>query len=507
VVAAKRLEDPPPMLAQPLGIAARCALFIVALGIFASPAARAQAAGDGSTISLGVGQQKTISVSNVQRVAIGDPEIADVKQVGGGSELILTGVGEGRTSLLVWRANDSRISYLIVVRKQDPKEVVSEVRALLGDREGIQIRVVGDRVYLDGETITTDDYERVQQVTTLYPSVKSFVRPSANAKRLAAEALNRAFQKAGLRGVQATVLGGTIFLEGWVESKEDIAKADLVVKAVGERAENLLVVGTKRMVMVEVEFVEVAYNDNKAVGIKPPLSLVSADGTGAIFNLVKPIPGLGDVATTPVAAFQSTLSATTDFSIKARFDQAYGRVLSQPKLVCASGEKAEFLAGGEVPILSITANQASVEYKKYGIMLNITPTADRSGNIGTEVFAEVSDIDNTLGIHQGGYDVPAFKVRNVKTNVTVKDGETIALSGLFNYSEEKDISKIPLFGHIPIIGELFKSRQFIDKKTELAIYVTPRIVSPSSEKVKDLIDEARRLYKDSADSVSFSIFD
>jgi len=481
------------MLAHPLGIAARRALLLFALGIFASSAARAQAAGDGSTISLGVGQQKTISVSNVQRVAIGDPEIADVKQVGGGSELILTGVGEGRTSLLVWRANDSRISYLIVVRKQDPKEVVSEVRALLGDREGIQIRVVGDRVYLDGETITTDDFERVQQVTTLYPSVKSFVRPSANAKRLAAEALNRAFQKAGLRGVQATVLGGTIFLEGWVESKEDIAKADLVVKAVGERAENLLVIGTKRMVMVEVEFVEVAYNDDKAVGIKPPLSLVSADGTGAMFNLVKPIPGLGDVATTPVAAFQSTLSATTDFSIKARFDQTYGRVLSQPKLICASGEKAEFLA--------------SVEYKKYGIMLNITPTADRSGNIGTEVFAEVSDIDNTLGIHQGGYDVPAFKVRNVKTNVTVKDGETIALSGLFNYSEEKDISKIPLFGHIPILGELFKSRQFIDKKTELAIYITPRIVSPSSEKVKDLIDEARRLYKDSADSVSFSLFD
>ena len=495
------------MLAPSFGNLAR-AFSLAALFLLASTQARAQAQADnGSTISLGVGQQKTISVSNVQRVAIGDPEVADVKQVGGGGELLITGVAEGRTSLLVWRSNDSRISYLVVVRKQDPKEVVSEVRALLGDREGIQIRVVGDRVYLDGETITTDDYERVQQVTTLYPSVKSFVRPSGNAKRLAAEALNRAFQKAGLRGVQATVLGNTIFLEGWVEQKEDIAKADLVVKAVGEHAENLLVVGTKRMVLVEVEFVEVTYNDDKAVGIKPPLDLVSADGSGITFNLTKPLPGLGDTMTLPVANIQTTLAATTDFSIKARFDQTYGRVLSQPKLVCASGEKAEFLAGGEVPILMITANQASIEFKKYGIMLNITPTADRSGNIGTEIFAEVSDIDQTLGIHQGGYDVPAFKTRNVKTNVTVKDGETIALSGLFNYSEEKDVSKIPLLGHIPILGELFKSREFLDKKTELAIYVTPHIVSPGSEKVKDLIDEARRLYKDSADSVNFSIFD
>lgn len=495
------------MLAHPLGSSLRRAVPLALAALFTAAGAQAQQAQDGSTISLGVGQQKTISVSNVQRVAIGDPEVADVKQVGGGGELLITGVAEGRTSLLVWRSNDSRISYLVVVRKQDPKEVVSEVRALLGDREGIQIRVVGDRVYLDGETITTDDYERVQQVTTLYPSVKSFVRPSANAKRLAAEALNRAFQKAGLKGVQATVLGGTIFLEGWVEAKEDIAKADLVVKAVGEKAENLLVVGTKRMVLVEVEFVSVAYNDDKAVGIKPPLSLVSADGSGAIFNLVKPLPGLGDTQTIPVASLSANLSATTDFSIKARFDQTYGRVLSQPKLVCASGEKAEFLAGGEVPILSVTANQTSVEYKKYGIMLNITPTADRSGNIGTEVFAEVSSVDNTLGVHQGAYDIPAFKTTSVKTNVTVKDGETIALSGLFNYSEEKDVSKIPLFGNIPIIGELFKSREFIDQKTELTIYVTPHIVSPGSDRVKDLIDEARRLYKDSADSVSFSLFD
>jgi pilus assembly protein CpaC len=308
------------------------------------------------------------------------------------------------------------------------------------------------------------------------------------------------------------VLGGTIFLEGWVEAKEDVAKADLVVKAVGEHAENLLVVGTKRMVLVEVEFVEVAYNDDKAVGIKPPLSLVSADGSGLMFQVVKPLPALGDVQTVPVAALTATLNATTDFSIKARFDQTYGRVLSQPRLVCASGEKAEFLAGGEVPILSVTANQTSVEYKKYGIMLNITPTADRSGNIGTEVFAEVSAVDNTLGVHQGAYDIPAFKTNNVKTNVTVKDGETIVLSGLFNYSEEKDVSKIPLLGHIPILGELFKSREFIDSKTELTIYVTPHIVTPKSDLpsgqiIRDMIDEAQRLYKDSADSVSFNLLD
>ena len=477
------------------------------LALLLSLAFQARAQSEGGTISLGVGQQKVIQVSNVARVAIGEPDVADVKQVGGGNELLVTGVGEGRTSLLVWQTNDRRLSYVIIVRKQDPKEVVSEVRALLGDREGIQIRVVGDRVYLDGETITTDDYERVQHVTTLYPSVKSFVRPSSNAKKLAAEALNRAYQKNGLKGVTAQVVGATLFLEGWVESAEDQKKLDLITRAVGEKVESLVTIGVKKMVLVEVDFVEVAYGDNKLVGVKPPLHFVSSEGSGAKVSILQPIPGLDGGGTQKTAAFGLDLNGTTDFSIGARFDYGFVRVLSQPKLICASGEKAEFVAGGEIPLLLVTQNQFAVEWKKFGIVLNVTPTADRNGNIGTEVYAEVSDIDRSISIRANGFEVPGFRLRDVKTNVTVKDGETIILSGLFNYNEDKEVSKIPLLGHIPILGELFKSRNFVDKKTELAIYVTPRVVVPGSERVKELIQDARKLYKDAGDSVSFSIFD
>src|SRR5258708_10789429 len=157
-------------------------LCCVAAALLLAPPARAQS--DGRTLSRAGGQQKVIQICNVARVAIGNPEIAGVKQVGGGGDLLLTGINEGRTSLLVWKGNDARLSYVIAVRRQDPKEVVSEVRALLGEREGIQIRVVGERVYLDGETITTDDYERVQQVIALYPNVKSFVPPTGNASHL-----------------------------------------------------------------------------------------------------------------------------------------------------------------------------------------------------------------------------------------------------------------------------------------------------------------------------------
>jgi pilus assembly protein CpaC len=347
----------------------------------------------------------------------------------------------------------------------------------------------------------------VQQIIGLYPNVKSFVRPSGNAKRLAADALNNAFKKSGLTNVRATVIGSTIFVEGWVEQKEEIQKVDQVAAAVGEKVLNLVSIGQKKMVLVEVEFVEVQSNDQKHVGVKFPLNITSTEGTGFIFNLVKPIPALGDTATQPVASFTSTLTATSDFSIGARFDHGFERVLSQPKLLCASGEKAEFLSGGEIPILVVTQNQFAVEWKPFGIVLKITPTADKNGNVSTEVYAEVSDIDSTLSIKANGFDVPGFRKRDVKTTVTVHENETIVLSGLFNYDEQKFVSKLPLLGHIPIIGELFKSRDFTDRKTELAIYVTPKIVRTDSERVRDLIKDAQRLYKDAAENISFSLFD
>ncbi len=461
---------------------------------------------EGGVITLGVGQQRIFQPGDVARVAVGEPEVADVKQVGTGGELLLTGVGEGRTSLLVWRRGGGRLAYTVVVRRQDPKELVSEVRALLGDREGIQVRVVGDRVFLDGETLTTDDYDRVAQILQLYPTVKSFVRPSGNAKRLAAEALNRSLQKNGLRGVSASVVGGTLVLEGWVESKEESRKLELLTR--GEKPENLVTVGARRMVLVEVDFVQASSGSSKLVGIKPPASLVSTgDGLTASVNIVQPLRALDSGQTQKSGSVTVNATAASDFSAAARFDHGAVRILSQPRLVCASGEKAEFQAGGEVPVLIATQNQFGVEFKKFGVMLKITPSADRSGNIATEIHAEVSDVDRSVSVRANGFDVPGFRVREVKTNVTVRDGETIILSGLYNSSEDKEGSKIPLLGHIPILGELFKSRSFMEHKTELAIYITPRLIAPATDAARQMLDEARKIHDTAEDSVSFSWFD
>ncbi len=462
----------------------------------------AAAAQESSTITLGVGTQRVISVPGVQRIAIGDPGVADAKPLGG-NQILISGVGEGKTTLLVWKGSGQRASYQIAVRRQDPNEVIAEIRKLLGDIEGVNVRQVGDRIYLDGQAYTTQDADRIEQVVGLYPNVKSFVKIAPNAKKLVAQNLNAAFQKAGLKNVQANVVGSTIFLEGSVESQQDLAKAELITKAIGEKVENLLVVGIKRMVLSEVQFVEIRRSSRDRYGIKYPTDLTGS--TNAAVNFSRNFPTF-ELQNQGSWAIGSALRSDTSVGFQA--NDGYGRLLAQPKLVCASGEKAEFLAGGEIPIPLITNNQFTVEYKQYGIILKIRPTADRNGNIQTEIEAEASEVDSTVQVAIGGsINIPGFRTRKVKTNVTVRHGETIVLSGVFSHDEQKNVSKLPGLGNIPIIGELFKNRSFDNDKRELVIFVTPRIVNPDSEKIRDIIEDVKGRYKQARGEVNFNVFD
>jgi pilus assembly protein CpaC len=473
----------------------------VSLGVVLAGLAVAQEAGN--IVSLGVGTQKVLSITGIQRIAIGDPSVADVKALGS-NQLLVIGSGEGRTTLLVWKTNGQRLSYIVTVSKKDPEEIIQEIKRLLGDREGITVRKVGDRIYLDGYAYTTDDNERVEQIVNLYPNVKSFVKIAPNAKKLVANNLNAALQKAGLKNVQANVVGTTIFLEGSVESQQDLQKAELITKAVGEHVENLLVVGIKRMVLSEVQFVELRRSSKDDIGITWPLNIVgTVQPNGVLAQNFLPSPPGFVTGNWTVAA-----QGSTGFALQFLFNEGYGRLLAQPKLVCASGEKSEFLSGGEVPIPLVTANTFTVEFKEYGTKLKVHPTADRQGNIQTEIEAEVSQIDTSVAVGVGGgTTIPGFLTRKVKTNVTVRHGETIVLSGVFTHDEQKNVAKFPGLGHIPIIGELFKERDFTASKTELVIFVTPRIVNPDTERVRKIIEDIKVRYKEARDEVNFSIFD
>ncbi len=166
-----------------------------------------------------------------------------------------------------------------------------------------------------------------------------------------------------------------------------------------------------------------------------------------------------------------TVSVGTDFETRLNMLMADGkaRILTNPRLACESGEEATFLAGGEIPIVIITPETRTVEWKTYGIILRIRPTMVLGGKIRTQVTAEVSSVDHASGVS----DVPGFLTRRVATHFSTSPGETVMLSGLVKNEMAKDVAKVPLLGQIPVLGELFKSRSFRENRTELAVFITP----------------------------------
>jgi len=479
-------------------------LFVLMLTGYAYAADEAASPVPPNQIILGVGQTRALTVPGATKVVEGDPSVVSVSAVG--NQIIIRAVGPGETNIVVFKGN-KQIDYSIKVTPSSQKATIVDVKRLLGDREGIKINQAGEQIILEGNAITTEDYDRVVQITKLYGNVTNMVKLNPNAKRLSANALIETLKRNGIKDVTANVVGNVAYLEGSVESPEDMRKMDLIIRAVGEQVENLVTIGIKRMVLLEVQFVEIKRGSFDKIGIKYPTD-IGGNLQGIVqYQDINVIKGQGEssrqISTTGIA------TASADFAFGFQFNDGYSRVLAQPKLISASGEKASFLSGGQIPIPLITRDSASVEYKDFGVKLEITPNADSLGNIQTSIDAEVSDVDRSLSIMlpNSGVSIPGFKTRKVSTKVTVKHGETIILSGLFHNDESKDVSKLPLLGHIPIIGELFKSRNFQEKKTDLAIFVTPKIVSPNTPRVKELIDDIKANYKRAKSEVKFNIFD
>jgi pilus assembly protein CpaC len=182
----------------------------------------------------------------------------------------------------------------------------------------------------------------------------------------------------------------------------------------------------------------------------------------------------------------TALGATWTVFLDLLKQQNLGRVLAEPNLVTTSGQKASFLAGGEYPIpvpQSGVGGSATItiEYKKYGVQLEFTPTVLNDGKIAVKVHPIVSELDTSLGISftlTGGYVVPALRIREMDTHVEVNDGQTFSIAGLLSDQSRNIINKFPVLGDIPVLGVLFRSTSYQKNLTELVALVTPHLVKP-----------------------------
>lgn len=443
-----------------------------------------------NTIRLTVGESTLVRQdAPITRVVVGNENIADVRATSA-REVLVVGVGRGTTTVSITAGGD-RKDYTVIVTAVEVGSLLGLVRNFLGEVEGIHARVFGDNVVLEGEAMTMDDFGRAQRAVELFgPVIKNLVhfRPTA------IEEVNRIIQRNGLAGVRANLVGGRLFLEGSVGSEPEMRKAEAIVSAYGLQAENLLTIGQGRMLEIAVEFLEIRRSGFDQIGIAYPSSAsASANATG-VFNLIG--PGQDSLLV-------NVLGNTPGAAINLLFRSGYARLLAQPRLVCASGARAEFLAGGEVPVVVTTQSSISVDFKPFGIRLETAPVADSLGHVSMEIVSEVSEVDESLRT----LGVPGFRTRRVRTNVTVRDGETIVLSGLFQNNQQKAVQKFPILGHIPIIGELFRSREFRRDRSNLAVFVTPRVVTPETPRIQRAIREMQQMYEEAESDVNWNVLD
>jgi pilus assembly protein CpaC len=165
------------------------------------------------------------------------------------------------------------------------------------------------------------------------------------------------------------------------------------------------------------------------------------------------------------------------------------QILAEPTITTMSGQKANFLAGGEFPFPVVQtaapgqAASVTIMFKSYGVKVEFTPKVNSDGTIDLKVAPEVSALDFANAVSIAGYTIPAISTRRADTEMVLQDGQSFAISGLLDQRTQDTLAKTPGIASIPILGELFKSKNTNHSTSELIVIVTPEIVDPMQEKV------------------------
>jgi pilus assembly protein CpaC len=283
---------------------------------------------------------------------------------------------------------------------------------------------------------------------------------------------------------QAIVLKGTVGSPLDVERALSVAQAFLPDKKEGAGLVNLLEVGGDQQVMIEVIMAEMARSLRRRMGTN--FVVIGDDGDVEVFSLLNNLIsaqngliGVSDQITLIGRFFNG--SDSYQFFFDVLHERGLGKVLAEPTLVARTGERANFLVGGEIPIPVAQGGafgSITVEFKEFGVGVAFTPTVLQADRIHLAVTTEVSEPDFTLGTTVGGVVIPSFNTRRASTGVELGDGESFAIAGLLREDVDELVAKFPVLGDIPVLGALFRSSSFQKDETELVMIVTPRLVKP-----------------------------
>jgi pilus assembly protein CpaC len=294
-------------------------------------------------------------------------------------------------------------------------------------------------------------------------------------------------------GVQIEGVGDGVILTGSVSSPIEAQQAgDLAARLVGspEKVVNSIAVRGRDQVMLKVTVAEVRREIIKQMGVD--LSASMNYGTAVVnFNNSNPFTALGRSLVSENLASVSALTKglpSVTATLRAMESAGVMRTLAEPNLTAISGESATFIAGGEFPIpAGYSCDPAThvcttqISYKKFGISLNFTPVVMTEGRISLRVMTEVSELSNdnsfTL-VQQAGnaLTIPSIKTRRAETTLEIPSGGSMAMAGLIQEQTKQAINGLPGIDQLPVLGQLFRSQDYVNNQTELMVLVTPYVV-------------------------------
>lgn len=265
-----------------------------------------------------------------------------------------------------------------------------------------------------------------------------------------------------------------VFLDGRVTTAAAAEMAlQLAERHVPGGVANGLSVGQSQQVMLEVRFLEASRSAIREIGFGNSIDandFQTSTGSGTVSGL----------AEKTVALFTNVGGENIDIQIRALEEKGVIRTLAEPNLVALSGDTASFLAGGEFPIpVGARDNEITIEFKKFGVSLDFTPTVLGDGLVNLRVRPEVSSIDRANGIRASNIEIPGISVRRADTTVELHDGQAFAVAGLLQNNYSNDVRQTPWLGNVPVLGSLFSSKRFQRNESELVIIITPRLVQPA----------------------------
>lgn len=288
--------------------------------------------------------------------------------------------------------------------------------------------------------------------------------------------------------IDVQAMNDHVVLSGSVANASEASKAnDLAARYVGaaDRVLNMLSIEGKEQVMLKVTVAEMQRNIIKQLGVD--LSTADALGNFALkLSTTNPFSiqgqSLGGVSTAGTEF--NTGNTSIGASLKALEEDGLVRTLAEPTLTAISGEGAKFLAGGEFPVPTAKDQDGNitVTYKPFGVGLAFTPVVLSEGRISLKISTEVSELTTQGQFSQNGFTMPALKVRRAETTLELPSGGSLVMAGLLSDSTKQNIDGVPGAKDLPVLGQLFRSRDFQKNETELVVIVTPYVVDPTNRK-------------------------